>query len=267
MNAVVTGASSGIGKALASTFARNGHAVLVVARREERLHVLCQELTAQYGASVNCLALDLTAPGASQALLTEAVRVFGKAHVLINAAGMSPYQEFHELSYRHVCQILALNICALTELCYLFMAHMLSHAEPSHVVNVSSVGGYAPLPRLAVYTGSKHYIRAFTDLLNFEYRGTNIRVSALYPGGTLTEFPALAGQRIYAFAQKTMMKPEQVAEIAYPAILKGKRVIVPGTMNQLGVLVGKLLPFPLAIRVMKLIYDRSMEAVPPTYPA
>ena len=267
MNVAITGASSGIGKALAATFARNGHAVLVVARREERLLSLCQELTAEYGASVNCLALDITAPGAPQALFTEAVRVLGKVQVLVNNAGMSPYLEFRDMNYSHLCQILALNIRSVTELCYLFMAHMLNHGEPSHVVNVSSVGGYAPLPRFSVYTGSKHYVRAFTNSLNYEYRATNIKVSALYPGGTLTEFPSLAGQRIVKFAKKTMMTPEQVAEIAYPAIMKGKRVIVPGTINQLAVLMGKLLPFPLAIRMMKFIYDRSMEPTPPTYPS
>lgn len=266
MNVVITGASSGIGKALAVTFARNGHAVLVAARREERLLSLCQELTAAYGASVHCLALDITTPGAPQALFAEAARVFGTVHVLVNVAGMSPYQEFRELNYSHLCQILNLNIRAITELCYLFMRHMLTHGEPSHVVNVSSVGGYAPLPRFAVYTGSKHYLRAFTNLLNYEYRGTNIQVSGLYPGGTLTEFPELAGQQIKPFAQKTMMTPEQVAEIAYPAILKGKRVIVPGTINQLAVLMGKLFPFPLAIRITRLIYDRSMTPTPPTYP-
>jgi uncharacterized protein len=267
MNVVITGASSGIGKALAATFARHGHAVLVVARREERLQSLCKDLTSKYGASVYCLAQDLTAPGATQLLFQEAVRVFRKVQVLINNAGMSPYQEFCELSYSHLCQILALNIRSVTELCCFFMTHMLNHGEPSHVVNVSSVGGYAPLPRLSVYTGSKHYIRAFTNALNYEYRGTNIKVSALYPGGTLTEFPGLAGQQIKKFAQKKMLTPEQVAEIAYPAIMKGKRVIIPGTINQAAVVMGKLLPFPLAIRMMKFIYDRSMEPVSPTYPA
>ena len=266
MNVAITGASSGIGKALASAFARNGHAVLVVARRKERLLALCEELAAAGAASVNCLALDITLPGAPQMLLDESVRIFGDVHILINNAGMSPFQEFRDLSYSHLCQILALNIHSVTELCHLYMTHMLQHGEPSHVVNVSSVAGYAPLPRFAVYTGSKHYIRAFTNLLSYECRRTNIKVSGLYPGGTLTEFPGLAGQRIHPFALKTMMTPERVAEIAFPAILKGKRVIVPGKINQLAVLAGKLLPFPLAIRLMKFIYDRSMEPAPPTYP-
>jgi len=266
MNVVITGSSSGIGKALAVTFARNGHAVLVVARREARLRSLCQELTEKYEVNVNCLALDITAPDAPQVLFGEAVRVFGEVHVLINNAGMSPYQEFRELSISHLRQILALNIRSLTELCYLFMPHMLNHGKASHVVNVSSVGGYAPLPRFAVYTGSKHYVRAFSNMLNYEYQRTNIKVSTLYPGGTLTEFLGLAGQQVNQFALKSMMTPDQVAKIAYPAILKGKRVIVPGTINQLAVLVGKLLPFPLAVRLMKLIYDRSIKPAPPTYP-
>lgn len=266
MNVVITGASSGIGRALAGTFARKGHPVLAVARREDRLRSLCQEMAKKHAASVACLALDITSPGASQALLEKAIRNFGKVHVLINDAGMSPYQEFHELNYRHLCQILALNIRALTELCALFMPHMLTHGEPSHVVNVGSVGSYAPLPRFSVYTGSKHYVRVFTNLLHHEYRGTNIRVSGLYPGGTLTEFPQLAGQQIKMFARKTMLTPEQVAEEAYPAILKGKRVIVPGAFNKLAVLMGKLLPFPWAIGAMKFIYDQTIDQTVPTYP-
>jgi short-subunit dehydrogenase len=266
MNVVITGASSGIGSALVKTFARNGHAVLAVARREERLLALCQDMAEKHAATVHCLALDLTSRGASQTLFEEGVWVFGKVHVLINNAGMSPYQEFSELNYVHLCQILALNIQSLTELCYLFMPHMLAHGEPGHVVNVGSVGGYAPLPNFSVYTGSKHYVRIFTNLLYHEYHGSNIQVSALHPGGTLSEFPVLAGQRVKKSAQKTMLTPEQVAEKAYPAILKGKRVIIPGAINKLAVLMGKLLPFPWAIRVMEYIYDQNIEKKPPTYP-
>jgi len=251
---------------MTKTFARNGHAVLAVARREERLLALCQEMVEKHNAAVYSLALDITSPDAPQTLLEEAIRLFGQVHVLINAAGMSPYQEFHELNYVHLHQILALNVRALTELCHLFMPHMLAHGEPSHLVNVGSVGGYAPLPNFSVYTGSKHYVRVFTNLLRHEHRGGNIQVSTLHPGGTLTEFPALAGQRIKKFAQKTMMSPDQVAEKAYPAILKGKRVIIPGMIDKPAILIGKLLPFPWTIRVMALIYGLSVEKTSPRYP-
>jgi hypothetical protein len=266
MNVVITGASSGIGRALARTFARNGHAVLAVARREERLQALCQEMAVKREAAIHCLALDITAQGATQTLFEEAIRIFGKVHVLINNAGMSPYQEFRELNDEYIGQIISLNIQSLTELCHWFMPHMLAHGESSHVVNVGSVGGYAPLPKFTVYTGSKHYVRIFTNLLCYEYRRSNIRVSALHPGGTLTEFPVLSGQRIKKLAQKTMLTPEQVAEIAYPAILKGKRVIIPGAMNQLAAFMGKTLPFPWAIRMMEFIYDQNVDPTAPTYP-
>jgi short-subunit dehydrogenase len=266
MNVVITGASSGIGRAMARTFARKGHAVLAVARRKERLQTLSQEMAEKHQASVHALAIDLTSPGAPQAVYEEAIRVFGKVHALINVAGMSPYQEFRELDIRHLRQTLSLNVQALTELCFLFMPHMLDHGDPSHVVNVGSVGGYAPLPYFAVYSGTKHYVRIFTNLLHREYRGSNIRVSALHPGGTLTEFPALAGQRVRKFARKTMLTPEQVAEKGYSAILRGKRVIIPGFIDKLAVLIGKLLPFPWAIRVMTFIYEHNVEKVPPTYP-
>jgi uncharacterized protein len=251
---------------MAKTFASKGHAVLAVARREKRLLELCQEMAEMHAAGVRYLALDITSHDAAQTLFEEAILVFGKVHVLVNNAGMSPYQEFHELNGEHLRQILSLNIQALTELCYVFMPHMLAHGEPSHVVNVGSVGGYAPLPKFSVYSGSKHYVRMFTNLLYYEYRGSNIQVSALHPGGVLTEFPALAGQRIKKSAQKTMLTPEQVAEQAYPAILKGKRVIIPGAINKLAVLMGKILPFPWAIRVMEFIYDQNIDKIVPTYP-
>jgi hypothetical protein len=266
MNVVITGASSGIGRALARTFSRKGHAVLAVARREDRLRSLSQEMAGLRAAPVTCLALDLTSPGAPQAVLEQAQRAFGNIHGLINDAGMSPWQEFRDLDPGHLHQILVLNIQSLTELCSLFLPQMQAHGEPAHLVNVSSVGGYAPLPRFAVYTGSKHYVRIFTNLLAHEYRHTNIRVSGLYPGGTLTEFPELAGQRVRPFARKTMLTPEQVAEAAYPAILAGRRVIIPGGIDRLAVLLGKMLPFPWAIGLMEFIYHHNLDAVPPTYP-
>ena len=266
MNVVITGASSGIGRAMVRTFARKEHAVLAVARRKERLQALCQEMVEECEATVHFLSLDLTSMGAPQALYEEAVRVFGKVHVLINNAGMSPYQKFHDLNHEHLCQTISLNVQSLTELCHLFIPHMLAHGEPSHVVNVGSVGGYAPLPNFAVYTGTKHYVRAFTNMLHNEYRGSNIQISALHPGGIITEFAELAGQRIKESAQRGMMTPEQFAEKAYPAILKGNRVIIPGVINKLAVLIGKLLPFPWAIRVMEFIYGQSVDKAVPTYP-
>lgn len=266
MNVVITGASSGIGRALAVTFARHGHSVLAVARRQDRLQALCQEMAEAQAAPIHYMGLDITAPGASKQLYEEALQIFGRVQGLINAAGMSPYQKFSELSVGHVCQVLALNIHALTGLCCLFVPHMLAHGEPSHLVNVSSVGGYAPLPRFTIYSGSKHYVRIFTNLLNHEYRGTNIKVSGLYPGGTLTEFPRLAGQDIKAFALKTMLTPEQVAGNAYPAILKGNRVIIPGFSNKFAAFCGKVLPFPWSIRLMEFIYGQAIHPVSPEYP-
>lgn len=265
MNVVITGASSGIGRELVKTFARRGHAVLAVARRKERLLALCQEMEEKYQATVHSLALDIISRDACQTIYEEAVRVFSRVHVLINNAGMSPYQKFRELNYIHIHQSLSLNVHSLTELCHMFMPHMLDHGETSHVVNVGSVGGYVPLPNFSVYAGTKHYVRIFTNLLYHEYRDSNIRVSALHPGGTLTEFPELAGERVKKSAQKMMMAPEKVAEIAYSAILRGKRIIIPGVVNKLIILMGKLLPFPWAIKITEFIYNRNVEKIDPTY--
>jgi short-subunit dehydrogenase len=207
MNVIITGASAGIGKAFAETFARHGHTVLAVARRESRLQALSQEMAANHDAVLHPLSLDLTVPNAPQTLFETALRTFDAVHVLVNNAGMSPYQDFHEMDLEHIRQAIALNIQSLTELCRRFIPHMLAHGQPCHLVNVGSLGGYAPLPHFAVYSGSKHYVRVFTDLLHHELRGTKIHVTALHPGATLTEFPERAGERIKPFTRKFMMTP------------------------------------------------------------
>lgn len=267
MNTIITGASSGIGKALVNTFARNGHVVLAIARREDRLKELSQKLAEDYNAIVHPFPLDITANNASQHIYETAIDLFGNVHVLINNAAMSPYQEFHLVNLSHIRQIISLNVLALTELCRLFIPHMVEHGEPSHVVNVGSVGAYAPLPYFSIYNGTKHYVRVFTNMLRYETRKSNIKISTLHPGGTFSEFQALAGERVTELGRKGMMTPEAVAEIAYPAILKGKRVIVPGTINKLAVLIGKVFPFPLAIRVMSLVYYLSIEKTETNYPS
>jgi short-subunit dehydrogenase len=266
MNTVITGASSGIGRALAKTFARGGHAVLAVARRGDRLAELAREAKAENAAPIHPLALDITAPGAPQAVFAEAVERFGKVHVLVNNAGMSPYQEFRELRIEHLRQILAVNVAALAELCHCFLPHMLAHGEPARIVNVGSVGSYAPLPRFAMYSGSKHFVRVFTDILARECRRTNIRVCGVYPGGTLTEFPPLAGQRPKPISRVAMMTAGQFAEKIYPGILRGRRVILPGFSNRLAALAGKVLPFPLAMRMMEIIYGMGVDQLPTAYP-
>ena len=93
-----------------------------------------------------------------------------------------------------------------------------------------------------------------------------MRVGAMHPGGVITEFQELAGQRVRPFALKTMLTPAELAEAVYPAIMRGRRVIVPGFISKLAVLIGKVLPFPWAIRVMELIYHLNVEKIPPTYP-
>lgn len=265
MNIVITGASSGIGRAYAKTFARRGHAVLATARRENILQALSQELSEKYHTEVHTLALDLTSDRAADALFENAMQVFGRTHMLINNAGVSPYQDFVELNRYHIHQIISLNILALTDLCHLFIPHMLDHREPSHLVNVGSVGGYAPLPHFSVYDGSKHYTRIFTNMLQRELRNTNIKVSGVHPGGILTEFSQLAGQDLKKLANLGLMTPDEFTEASYPAIIKGKRVIVPGGLYKIAVFFGKILPFTISVRIFTLVYNLVMDKVEPTY--
>ena len=266
MNVVITGASSGIGRALARTFSRKGHAVLAVARREERLLELCRETAEKHEAAVHCLALDITSPGAPQILLEEAVRVFGKVHVLINNAGMSPYQEFHELNSVHLRQILALNI----QVPHGTLSFV--HAPYAGAWGTQSCGERGLRGRVCAAS-------QICRLCGVQALHPDFHQSALlrvppnqYPGQRASPGRDADGipRPCRSTAQKVRPKSHDDSGTgggkAYPAILKGRRVIVPGAINKLAVLMGKLFPFPLSIRVMDFIYDQTVDPIAPTYP-
>jgi len=265
MNVVITGASAGIGQAFARAFAAKGHHLVLCARRQDRLDELAAELSAAYGIRAVTVALDLTDSAAPQTLFTKSMEAFGKIHVLINNAGMSPWQEFAQMKMVDLRATLQLNVNSLTEICHHFVPHMRGHGENSHIANVGSVGSYAPLPKFAVYTGTKHYVRAFSDLLFYELRKTNIRVTCVCPGGTSSEFLAKSGQEIKAIGQSGMMTPTRVAAIATAGILSGKRVVVTGRMNLMVAFLGKVLPFPWFVRILDFVYSRAINQKAPNY--
>ena len=240
--ALVTGASSGIGAAMARQLAAWGCDLVLTARRQDRLDALCAELTAGRGVRARAVREDLCDP-AGPARLHQAIREAGTPiDILINNAGFGAYQSFERTAWQRHAEMLQLNVTSLVELTHLFLPDLLARPRRAHVLNVASIAAFVHVPLFASYNGSKAFVLAFSRSLAAELAGTRVRVTCVCPGGTTTEFSDVAGQTLGAAARAGMMSAERCARIALRGMLRGRRVVVPGATNKLIQLTSRLLP-------------------------
>lgn len=230
-NVLITGASSGLGKALAEEFSRRGYQVLASGRDE----VALRKLTAH-----SCYALDLSQPGAGAELARRIQADGHQVDILVCNAGLGLSGPFGEQSPAALDALIQVNIAALTALNRAFLPEMRERGE-GFVLNVASTGAWQPGPYMAAYYASKAYVLSLTRALREEYHGTGVTVSALCPGSIATEFSRRSGRADPGRA----MTPQQVAKIAVGGLLKGKGVITPGLENKALHAASKALPAPL----------------------
>jgi short-subunit dehydrogenase len=238
--ALVTGASSGIGRAIAEGLADLGANVVLAARRRDRLETIADGIRAR-GVTARIVPVDLTEDGASDALFNAAVAE-GRVDFLVNNAGVGLYGAFVGQPWEAQDRLIRLNILALTGLTHRFVHHMLEHEQPSGILHVSSIAAFQATPGFAVYGPTKSYVRDFSEALAYELSGTNVRVSCLIPGATRTEFSDSAGQELKRLAERVMMTPEEVAAIGIAALRRGRRAVVAGRMNKMNALATRLMP-------------------------
>ncbi|HWS32667.1 MAG TPA: SDR family oxidoreductase [Actinoplanes sp.] len=186
---LITGASSGLGALFARRLAARGSSLVLVARRTDRLESLAAEITERNGVEVTTIGMDLTEPGAAQKLAGRDLPVTS----LINNAGFGTHALFHEADPQRITDEITLNVTSLTEISRAFIGRLRAHGG-GVLVNVASIAAYQPGPTLAVYAATKAYVLSFTEALWAESRGTGLRVMALSPGPTDTEFFDVAGQ-------------------------------------------------------------------------
>jgi uncharacterized protein len=211
-HALVTGASSGLGADFARELARRGAHLTPVARREDRLRSLQQELTAQAGVDV-----------------------------LVNNAGFGLYGEFSQLDWEREHAMLELDVIVPVHLTKLFLPGMLDRGF-GFVLNVASIGAYQPSPLYASYSAAKSFVLSFTEALSYELRGSGVKATALSPGIVATEFLQVAGQRATRYQRLLMMDSPTVARIGIDAMLKGRPSLVPGRLNAASVWSNRFLP-------------------------
>ncbi len=248
--AFITGASSGIGKALAVEFAKRGFDLLLTARDTNRLETLADELKDRFGINAEIFAADLSAPDDFEKL----VRWAGEydVDVLVNNAGFGVKGDFADTDISDELKMLDVQLSAMLRLTKHAVAAM-KQRNKGTILNVASVYSFSPVPQQAVYAASKAFIYSFSSSLKAELRSTGVTVSVLAPGITQTEFRTRAG---IADKKNAGMSAEAVAKIAVERALKGDLLIVPGFQNRLFVFLSRHLPIGLSIRLIEFINTR-----------
>lgn len=229
--ALITGASSGIGAALAREFARHGHDLVLNARRRAPMEALAAELRG-LGTTATIIPADLAAPGGGATLVREIDAAGIEIEVLVNNAGLGAIGRFAQIDPVRDTEILQVNIVALTELTRLLLPPMLARKH-GRIVLVASTASFLPCPNMAVYAATKAYVRSFGEALGQELAGSGVSVNVLCPGATETEFLEVAGGRFSRSQMRRMMSADEVAQIGYRGMARGERVTVTGVANRI----------------------------------
>ena len=246
--ALITGASSGIGEAMARLFASEGYGLALVARTETALQTLADELSATYGVPVAVVPQDLTQPGAAQAIFETVQRADITVDVLVNNAGYASYGPFVEADLRNELNEMQVNMVALTALTGLFLPGMVERGRGG-VLNVASTAAFQPGPGMAVYYASKAFVLSFSEALAYETRDTGVRVTALCPGGTQSAFFDRARMQNSRFVRGRLMDAARVARAGYEGLIHGRPVVIPGKRNRLLAWSTRLFPRNVVTRV------------------
>jgi len=221
--ALVTGASSGIGDALARVFAEKGFDLVISARREDRLTALADELSVD----VITVACDLSTPEGIEELITATAET--KIDVLVNNAGIAYSGDFSGQRIDDIQNMTNLNIIAPTALCHHFIGRMIKQGA-GRILNVASVASFQPVPSMSAYAATKAYVLSLTESLSEECRGSGVYITALCPGLTKTDMVEdVQGSNVPEFL---MSDPHDVAREGYDALMSGEVIRIPGVTNQ-----------------------------------
>ncbi len=244
--ALVTGASAGIGQALAAELAAGGANLVLTARRQDRLEQLAAELRRQHDVSVEVLAADLARPAARDEIFAFTQGKGIAIELLVNNAGFGAYGEFHKIDLARQLAMLEVNISAVVHLTHRYLPQMIERRRGDILV-VASTAAFQAVPYITTYAATKAFDLIFAEGLAEEVRRYGIRVCALCPGSTNTEFQHVAGQpdRTFRLAET----PEKVARVGLQALARGKSYVIPGIGNYLGVQGQRLAPRGLVTRV------------------
>ena len=242
--ALITGASSGIGEALARRFAKDGHRVVLVARSGGKLETLAAELSAAHGVKVWVMPADLSLPGAAKSLATACRRKRITIDVLVNNAGVLEQGLFADIKAERHQQLIDLNVSGLTAMLAQFLPGMRERGH-GRVLNVASIAAFQPVPSLATYAATKAYVLSLTESLAEELKGSGVTITALCPGITDTGMLSSATEANAQLAKLPgflVADVDKVAADGYRACLRGDVIKVPGIVNLAATMAGRATP-------------------------
>jgi short-subunit dehydrogenase len=251
--ALVTGASAGIGRAVADELASRGHNLVLVARRRPKLDELAAELSEQHGVRAETIACDLGKPTPRGKLAAQIEALGLHVNVLINNAGFATGGPFHEADPERELAQVRLLVEAVVALTSAFSPGMVKRGSGA-ILNVASTAGMQPMPFSAGYSAAKAYVLAFSEALHYELRSHGITVTALAPGPVRTDFWEIAKWEVAgggsfqdAVPSPAMITPEQAARAAVEGLESGRRVVVPGLPMRAAMEASRLLPHALKL--------------------
>lgn len=252
---LITGASSGIGRAFAELFAKQNDRVILVSRNESKLNDLANELHKKYGVQTLTIPVDLAQSDGAQQLHAQLQNQ--PIDVLINNAGIGSFGFLHELDVQSEQEMLQLNVQTLSSLLMLFLPDMVRRGS-GRILNVGSTTSFYPCPLSANYSASKAFVLSLTEAVANELQGTGVTITALCPGATGTAFfrnAKMEGQKVSD--PKSLMSPEKVAQIGYNALMRGKVVVVPGLQNWLLAQAPRLFSRKFVTRITRSVLEQT----------
>ena len=245
--ALITGASAGIGKSIAQQLAAGGANLILTARRKDRLEQLGGDLRARHGVVVATFPADLAQPSAPETIFAYTQGKGIAVQFLVNNAGFGAYGEFEKIPLRRQLEMAQVNISAVIHLTHLYLPQMIARRS-GDVLIVSSVAAFQAVPYIATYAATKSFDLFFAEALAAEMRPHGVRVCALCPGSTETEFQAVAGQPGNAF--RDAESADKVASVGLTALAHGKSMVISGFRNNVSVQSQRLAPRNLVSRMV-----------------
>ena len=255
---VITGASAGIGVELARIFAREGHELVLIARREDRLRALADEIAATGKIKPISVALDLQKIGAVAELQKILALNSVEPQYIVNNAGFGLVGVASSLDRDEQLAMIDLNVRSLTELSLAFVDSLTRHR--GGILNVGSMAGFLPGPGMAVYYATKAYVLSFSEALHSELRARGVRVTVLCPGPVPTEFAARAGIKQGRPPGLLSQPAISVAEAGFRGLMQGDRMVVPGMANKLFTILIRIVPRRLLLRLVDARQSRRRSA-------
>jgi uncharacterized protein len=241
--ALITGASSGLGVEFARQLSKKGQRLVLAARRKDRLDALATEL-----GNARAVAIDLSKPGAIRTLLDDLRNADEQVEILINNAGFGLRGRFVELDAVREREMIDLNIGTLTDLCRAIAPQMVEQKSGA-ILNVASTAAFQPGPNMAVYFATKAYVLSFTEALHEELKPHGVKVSALCPGPTRTEFGEVAGIKTLGQFDRLAMESEPVVRAGLEGLESNEAVVIPGATNKIGAWSTRLAPRSVVRRI------------------